>query len=69
MNRICRREGEGTMDGCGKEPQEATSFLNDTSSDLIEMGPGVLDISQVSSSSTALDSVKTSKVQLQVDHG
>lgn len=67
MTRICPREGEGTMEGCGKEPQESRSLLDVISRVLIDMGPGVLDISQASSSSTALGSITTRKVQLQID--
>lgn len=55
------------MEGCGKEPQESRSLPDAISRDLIDMGPGVLDISQASSSSTDLGSVKTRKVQLQID--
>lgn len=58
---------EGTSEGCEKETQEARSLLDVISRDVIDMGLGVLDISQSSSSSTALGSIKTRKVQLQID--
>lgn len=58
---------EGTTEGCEKETQEARSLLDVISRDLLDMGLGVLDISQASSSSTALGSIKTREVQLQID--